>query len=41
MALGTLLAVVPGRRRNPTAPVSAPLPGAEPPVAAEPLKELV
>jgi cytochrome c-type biogenesis protein CcmF len=27
MALGTLLAVFPGRRRNPTDPVSAPLPG--------------
>jgi cytochrome c-type biogenesis protein CcmF len=28
MALGTLLAVFPGRRRNPIDPVSAPLPGA-------------
>jgi hypothetical protein len=28
MALGTLLAVFPGRRRNPIDPVSAPLAGA-------------
>jgi len=32
MAVGTLLAVVPGKRRNPTSPVSAPLPPIDQPV---------
>ena len=43
MALGTLLAVFPGRRRNPIDPVSAPLPGARagtpPPRGGEPETE--
>ena len=50
MALGTLLAVVPGRRRDPIMPVSAPLPepspepGTEPgpdPAPERPVEELV
>lgn len=40
MAVGTLLAVVPGRRRNPTMPVSAPLPEPESP-EPESVEELV
>jgi hypothetical protein len=41
MAVGTLLAAWPGRRRRPTDPVSAPVPEREPAAPGEPVGEPV